>query len=163
MDIDWCCVVAVFFFLKKSSCMWLKLLNRSCFPGSNVSHCKLPEEKCGGLKLRSRRLHWIKITPNTFSSEHFPAFSMAIDCSLKEWTDHFSSWWAWSTKTCLWTCLFLSGDFSFEAPSLPYWICQNCQWHIHINIKYTHAIGKQNMRSTSQFHSSSVCRMQMQH
>lgn len=47
--------------------MWLKLLNRSWFPGLNVSHCKLPEEKCGGLKPRSRGLGWIKITQQYIS------------------------------------------------------------------------------------------------
>lgn len=110
--------------------MWLKLLNRSWFPGLNVSHCKLPEEKCGGLKPRSRGLGWIKITQKYIS--HWTLSRL------------FSTNWLWFKRMdrpfeFLVRLQFkgksgkMGSSFSgvFCVALFPYWICWNCQPHMH--------------------------------
>lgn len=106
-------------FFEKSSCMWLKLLIRSWFPGPNVSHCKPPEEKYGGLKPRSRRVGWIKIPTKIHSAlNSIQAFQWQFECSLKEQADDWSFRWADRTKTCLKRWLILSFFFLWYWPRI---------------------------------------------
>lgn len=110
-------ILVFFVFFNKSlhACDW----KSSTAPGSLARKWVIvssPRKETWWFEAEIKKTRPNKIEPNTFCIEQFPGVSIAIDCSLKEWTDHLSSRWAYSTKTRLWRWLFflVSGDFSCE-------------------------------------------------
>lgn len=131
-------------FFKKSSCVWLKLLNRSWFPGPNVSHCKPPEEECAGFfeaEIKKTRLK-LKITPKKCIS-HWTVSSRSDSNWLRFKRTgrafEFSARRQYKDASVRKSFLFIFFCFYWEIFHLmllsPYWESQKCRRHIHTEIK----------------------------